>query len=308
MTRKSVFIAMVLVALSFVPGFAAELEPIPSGANVVLLVNNHAGLPLGDLLNAVPLPPPAKQKLDEFFSATSFNPLEDVVKVQVMVKKGETKREDNAVIVLSGKFNQEKIVGFIKEKIGQAIDEEKMGNLTVYRSKDGKGGLCFIDGGKVAFGTLPAVKVFLEARDGKELSSDFDELKPILSDKAFVAVMVGGSEFMKKEMEKNREKRLARLEKLQRPQNPVARIMEEYITEGVEPTGFIAQLQSSRIEVKLSYRRGQQNNQVQASVEIADPKLTIEKLYGELVKALAEAPKPGFQPKAEEKAPSTGRW
>ncbi|GEM_PF-4313841 len=40
MTRKSAFIAMVLFALSFVPGFAVELEPIPLGANLVQLVNN----------------------------------------------------------------------------------------------------------------------------------------------------------------------------------------------------------------------------------------------------------------------------
>jgi hypothetical protein len=109
----------------------------------------------------------AREKLDEFFAATAFNPLKDITRAQVMVKKGATKREDNAVIVLSGSLNKDKITGFIKKTLGEGLDEEKVGAFTLYQSKDGKGGLCFIDDAKVAFGTLAAVRVYLDARTVK---------------------------------------------------------------------------------------------------------------------------------------------
>ncbi len=36
--------------------------------------------------------------------------------------------------------------------------KRNVGRLTIYKSKDEKGGLCFIDGSRLAFGTLPALR------------------------------------------------------------------------------------------------------------------------------------------------------
>ena len=311
MFKKILYTVLVFVVLSYVPAQAVDLEPIPAGADLVVFVNNHSALPLGDLLKAAPIPPIAREKIDEFFAATAFNPLKDISRAQLMLKKGASKREDHASIVLSGSFNKDKIIGFIKDKIGSEVfGEENVGRLTIYKSKDEKGGLCFIDGSRLAFGTLPALRAYIDALDGKELSNEFNELKPHLSDKAYAAVMIGGREFLKKEMDKNKNRRLERMEKMGRGPNPAAEWLSEYITEGVEPQGVFIQLLDSKLEAKLMYSRGDaKNNSVQAMIEVDDPKIAISKMFGEFVKILPQlpAPEPRKKPRAE-KAPDKNRW
>ncbi len=291
------------------PTWSAELEPIPAGADIVVFINNHSALPLGDLLKSAPLPPMARQRIDEFMAATAFNPLKDISRIQAMVKKGATKREDNAVAVLSGSFNRDKIIGFIKEKTGREIAEEKNGDLTIFKASDGKAGLCFIDDSKVAFGTLAALTVYLDARNGKDASTEYEGFKQMLNDKAYAAVMVGGREFLKNEMEKGRQRRQERMEKFHRMPNPVAKWLDAYVSDGVEPQGIFAQVLNNRAEIKLLYNRGEvTGNNVQASIEINDPKLTIDKMFGELLTVIAELPAP--QPKEDKPAPeqNKGRW
>jgi hypothetical protein len=309
MTRKMLCVALLFVVLSLLPALAVELEPIPVGANFVVFVNNHAGLPLGDLLKSAPIPPMAREKLDEFFAATAFNPLKDIIRAQVMVKRGTTRREDNAVIVLSGSFDKDKITGFIKKTLGEGLGEEKVGGFTLYQSKDGKGGLCFIDNAKVAFGTLAAVRVYLDARTGSDLSKDYDELKGYLNDKAYAAIMVGGKDYLSGEMNKNRARRQARQEKMPRGPHPVGKWLENYLSEGVEPHGVFAQLLDSKIEAIFLYSRGEnKKNSIQASVEVIDPKLTIEKMFSEFLQILPELPAPEPKKKAPEKAPTPNKW
>lgn len=311
MLRKILYTVLAIAFLSSVPVQAVDLEPIPAGADLVVFVNNHSELALGDLLKAAPIPPVAREKIDEFFAATAFNPLKDISRVQLMLKKGATKREDHASIVLTGSFNQEKIMGFIKDKIGSEVfNEESVGRLTIHKSKDEKGGLCFIDASRVAFGTLPALRAYIDALDGKEISNEFNELKPQLNDKAYAAVMIGGREFLKKEMDKNKNRRLERMEKMGRGPNPVAEWLSEYVTEGVEPQGVFIQLLDSKLEAKLVYSRGDaRNNSVQAMVEITDPKIAISKMFGEFVKILPQLPAPEHQKKPRaEKAPAQNRW
>ncbi len=311
MFRKFFYTVLVFVALSLVPAQAVDLEPIPAGADLVVFVNNHSGLPLGDLLKAAPIPPMAREKMDEFFAATAFNPLKDISRAQLMLKKGATKSEDHASIVLTGTFSKDKIMGFIKEKIGQAaFDEENIGNLTVYKSKDEKGGLCFIDATRVAFGTLPALRAYFDAREGKEISAEYSDLKPLVHDKAYAAVMIGGREFLKQEMDKNQGRRMDRMEKMGRGPNPVAKWLSEYLSEGVEPKGVFIQLLDSKVEAKLMYGRGDaKNNSIQASVEVVDPKIAISKMFGELIKVLPQmpVPEPGKRGPAEKK-PAQNRW
>lgn len=307
---RNLIVSCLLCSILFVmPAWSAELEPIPVGADIVVFVNNHSALPLGDLLKTAPLPPMARQKIDEFMTATAFNPLKDISRIQAMIKKGATKRDDNAVVVLSGTFNRDKIMSFIKEKTGKEIAEEKAGDMTIFRSNDGKAGLCFIDETKVAFGTLAALTVYLDARSGKEVSTEYDGFKQMLNDKAYAAVMVGGREFLKNEMEKGRQRRQERMEKFNRMPNPVAKWLDTYVSEGVEPQGIFAQVLNNRAEIKLLYNRGEvSGNNVQASIEINDPKLTIDKMFGELLKVIAELPAP--QPKEDKPAPvqNKGRW
>jgi len=310
MLRKILYTVLVFVVLSYVPVQAIDLEPIPAGADLVVFVNNHSGLALGDLLKAAPIPPIAREKIDEFFAATAFNPLKDISRAQLMLKKGATKREDHASVVLTGSFNKEKIMGFIKDKVGSEVfNEESVGRLTIYKSKDEKGGFCFIDASRLAFGTLPALRAYIDALDGKEISSEFNELKPHLSDKAYAAVMIGGREFLKKEMDKNKKRRLERMEKMGRGPNPAAEWLSEYITEGVEPQGVFIQLLDSKLEAKLMYSRGSAKNSVQAMIEITDPKIAISKMFGEFVKILPQLPAPEPKKKPQpEKAPVQNRW
>jgi len=227
MIRKAFFAVLVVLVFSVMPAQALDLDPIPEGADIVLIVNNHSKLPLHEVVNAAPIPAMAREKMNEFFSAASFNPFRDIARVQLMVKKGETKRDDNAVAVLTGSFNQSQIQGFIKDKLGQGIDEENVNGLTMFKAKDGKVGLCIIDGAKAAIGTPPALKAYLEARGGTAISQEYDELKKMLHEKPYAALMIGGKEFLKKEMEKNRERRKARLERKAR-KNPVGKMLEEY--------------------------------------------------------------------------------
>lgn len=307
MTKKILLSVFLFFVVLLMPAMAVELDPIPAGADIVVFVNNHSGLPLGDMLKAAPIPQMARQKLDEFINATSFNPFKDISRIQAMIKKGATKHEDNAVVILSGSFNKDKIMGFIKNMIGKEIAEEKNGNMTLYKSNNGKGGLCFIDNSKVAIGTLPSLNVFIEAMAGKEVSKEYDDFKQLLNDKTYAAVMVGGKEFLKKSMEKNHERRQAHLERMQRASNPVAKWLESYLSEGVEPQGVFAQLMNSKIEAKVLYNRAEsKNNVIQCSFEIIDPKITIEKMFGEFLQVVSELPAPA----PKEKAPpaNTGRW
>lgn len=307
MIRFVRLVGLLLLLLAAGPVLAVELEPIPVGADLVLFVNNHSGLPLGNLLDVAPVPAPVREKINEFFAATSFNPLKDISRVQVMVKKGATKPEDNVVIVLAGTFNRDKILDFLKSKVGQGIEEEKSGDLTLLKSKDGKGGLCFLDNTHVAFGTLAAVNVFIEAKSGTNLSTEFDGLKSLVGEKAYVALMVGGKGFLKKEMEKNHEKRKARREMMQRAPNPVGSWLEGYLTEGVNPQGVFAQILDNRIEGKILYGRGDsQGNSIQGSLEINDPKITISTLFAEFLKVLPTLPAPAEPSKPE--APAKTGW
>lgn len=307
MSKKILLSGLLLFVLFLNPAMAVELEPIPSGADIVLLVNNHSNLPLGELLKAAPLPPVARQNIDEFMTATSFNPLKDVSRVQAMIKKGATRREDNAVVVLSGSFNQEKIMGFIKEKLAKEISEEKCGELTIYKPNDGKGGLCFVNNSKVAFGNLAALKVYLEALTGKEVSQDYDHFKAMLGEQVYAAVMVGGKEYLKKEMEKHKERHQARIEK--RGPNPVAKWLEAYLSDGVEPQGIFVQLLNSKIEAKIIYNRADtKNNVIHGSFEINDPKINIDKMFGEFLKVISELPAPKPAEKPVQTPPTPGRW
>ncbi|HNX74942.1 MAG TPA: hypothetical protein PLM07_01095 [Candidatus Rifleibacterium sp.] len=309
MTKKILFTCVLFSLAFFMPSLAAELEPIPSGANIVVFVNNHGGLPLGELLKAAPLPPMARQKIDEFMNATAFNPLKDIARIQAMIKKGASKREDNAVVVLTGAFNKDKIMGFIKEKTGKEIAEEKSGDMSIFKTPDSKAGLCFIDNSRVAFGTMAALNVYLEARNGKEISTDYDQFKKMLNDKAYVVVMVGGQEFLKNQMQKGRERRLARLEKMNRMPNPVAKWFDTYVNEGVEPQGIFAQVLNDRVEAKIFYNRGEsQGNNLQASIEINDPMLTIEKMFGEFLKVVGQLPAPEPKEKAPREEKSPEKW
>lgn len=310
MLRKFFCVAFVLAALSLLPVQAAELEVIPAGADLVLFVNNHSGLPLGDLLKSAPIPAFAREKMNEFFSATDFNPLENIKRAQLMLKKGAHKRDDHASIVLCGSFNKDKLLAFVKEKAGQALEEEKFGELVIYKGKDGKGGFCFIDNSKFAFGTLPALRAYFDARSGLAVSDEFNDLKSQLNDKAYVALMIGGRNFLKREMEKSRGRRRARMAKVAK--GAVAKWLENYITEGVEPTGVFAQLLENSVEARLFYSRDGANNSIHASVEVVDPKIAISKLFGELVKVLPELPAHEPKQKAREKAPEKpsekSRW
>jgi hypothetical protein len=307
MIKRMRILGVFLLVLSLGPVWAMELEPIPDGADLVFFVNNHSGLPLLDLLNAAPVPAQPRQKMEEFFTATGFNPFRDISRAQLMVKKGATKREDNAVIVLTGSFNKDMILGFIKTKLGQTINEEKIGDFTLSLSPDGKGGVCFLDSSKVAFGTTAALQVFVEAKGGVRISTEFDELKSLVHDKAYAALLVGGKEFLRGEMNKNREKRKARFENRPRRPNPIGPWLETYLSEGVEPLGIFAQVLDQRIEAKILYRRGEtKTNSVQASVEINDPKVTIENLFREFLKVLPEFDTPKPLPPQEQKTPKKG--
>lgn len=310
MIRKAFFAVLVVLVFSVMPAQALDLDPIPEGADIVLIVNNHSKLPLHEVVNAAPIPAMAREKMNEFFSAASFNPFRDIARVQLMVKKGETKRDDNAVAVLTGSFNQSKIQGFIKDKLGQGIDEENVNGLTMFKAKDGKVGLCIIDGAKAAIGTPPALKAYLEARGGSALSQEYEDLKKMLHEKPYAALMIGGKEFLKKEMEKNRERRQARLERKAR-KNPVGKMLEEYLSEGVQPTGVFAQLLESRVEAKIFYDRNGNKNSLNAMIEVIDPKITIEKLFGEILKVVPEIPAPENKPEKpveQEKKGGTSRW
>lgn len=307
MIRKFFMALTLLFVLSSLPVLALELEPIPEGADIVLVINNHSGLPLHNILAAAPIPEMAREKMNEFFSATSFNPFRDISRVQLMVKKGASKKEDNAVAVLSGSFNPAKLQDFIRNKLGQGVDEEKSGDMTIFTAKDGKVALCLIDSSKAAFGTPPALKVFLDARSGSGLSQEYTELKKLLHEKPYAALMIGGKEFLKKEMAKNRERRKARLERKAHG-NPVGKILEEYLTEGVEPVGVFAQLLDSRIEAKIFYDRNGSKNSLNAMVDIIDPKITIDKLFNEILKAIPAIPTPEAKPEKKESKPSGKGW
>ncbi len=308
MIKKILLSGLLISGLFLAPAMAVEMEPIPAGADIVVYVNNHSNLPLGDLLTVAPLPPMAKQKIDEFMAATSFNPFKDISRFQAMIKKGVRRSEDKAVMVFSGSFNKDKILGFIKEKLGKEFAEEKLGELTLYKSNDEKGGLCFINNSKVALGSMEALKVFLEALNGKEVSSDYDELKKLVDDKAYAAVMVGGKEFLKNEVEKSRERRQARMEKMPRGPNPVAKWLDAYLSDGTEAQGIFGQLLNNKVEGKIIYSRGEtRNNFIQGSFEVNDPKISIEKMFAEFLKVVAELPAPA--PKEQAPAPKTSdRW
>ena len=287
MTRVVRLIGLLFCLSAVMPVFALDLEPIPAGADIVLLVNNHSALPLGTLLDVAPVPPPVRQKINEFLSATGFNPLKDVTRVQVMVKKGPSKPEDHAAIVLTGSFNKEKILQFLSTAAGPAIVEEKLGDLTLMKSKDGKGGLCFLDASHIVLGTLPAVKTFIEAKGGSNLSTDYDSLRTLVSDKAYVALMVGGKEVLKNEFAKNQERRQKRQETHGRRSDPGRDWFESYVLDTVEPTGIFAQILDNKAEVKVFYARGGTNtNSLQASLDIHDPVLTIEAVFQAFLKVL----------------------
>jgi len=292
---------------------AVDLEPIPAGADLVVFVNNHSSLPLNTLLDVAPVPPPVRQKIDEFLAATEFNPLKNITRLQIMVKKGATKAEDHAAIVLSGTFNSEKILTFLNKAAGSAIEEEKIGALTLMKSKDGKGGLCFLDDTRAVLGTLPAVRTFIEAKGGANLSQDFDALKPLVSDKAYVALMVAGKEVLQKEFAKNQERRQKRNERRGRGSDKGREWFESYVFDGVQPSGVFAQVLDSKAEVKVLYARsGTATNSIQASVEINDPLLTIEAMFSAFVKVaptlMPSGPNDKGETPQENKPPAQQGW
>lgn len=308
--RKVMLFCVLFLVFSAVSGSTMEMAPIPDGADIVIVVNNHSGLPLHDLLAVAPIPAPVRDKMQEFFSQTSFNPLKDIRHVQLMVKKGETKREDNAVFVLSGSFNQAKIMEFVKGKFGQGFAEEKVGSYNLLSSKDGKGGLCFLSDARVALGSLPAVRVFLDAAAGTGLSREYDELKGMAHEKAYVALMVGGRSFLATEMKKNSERRQARLERSQKPHAQMMKQMSEYIAGDATPKGIFAQLLENRLEARIMYERDGAASSVQAEIEVKDARITVEKLFAEVLKALSKVQLPGAAAEENvEKAPAPAdRW
>jgi len=287
--KKILCLTVFLSLLVLFPAYTLDLDPIPDGADIVVLFNNHSGLPFGDIINAIPLPLPVKEKIDEFINETGFNPLKDIFKIQIVVKKGETKADDLAAAVLTGSFNKEKIMNFLTQKLNVPFDEEKVGDLILIKSKDGKGGLAFIDQSKVVLGHPDAVKVALEARLGSYVSKEFDSLKAMVSDKAYFAALVGGKELLKKEIEKKRKHQTKRMEGPRPGVNPVGLWFEQYIFDGIEPLGVFLQVLDNKIEGKMLYARGEnKNNVIQGSLEISDPKLSIENIFKELVKALPQ--------------------
>jgi len=295
MKKLSGILGFLLILVFAGAGFAVQFDPIPEGINIVVLVKNHSNLPLASLLEKAPLPKEAKDKIDALINETAFNPLRDVAQVQVMVKKAEERRNDEVVIVLTGKFDKEKIPAFLK-KINLPIDETKIGEQPYWVSKDGKGGLVIFDSEKAALGKPEAVKGFIETRAGKAPSAAFDSLKSMTNEKAYVTLLVGGAEFLKNEMAKNKEKRERRRkanDDMPHARNQVRTWLEDYLTGDVAPQGLFANILDDKIEAKLLYDRGEsKGNFAHLLIEISDPKIKIDAIFQEFLKILPELKPP----------------
>lgn len=264
--------------------FAINLDPIPAETNIVFVINNHSGLQLVKILEVAPIPAQARSKIDEAISATGFNPFRDITRIQGMVQKGETKPDDKGVVLLSGSFDEAKIVSFLEKAKGGKITKEKIGNLECYMAPNGKGAVCFLGADKVAIGSPEKLKAVIEGGPNAA-NPDFDFANGLLNEKAYVTLLVGDKAFLKAAMDKKRERRKKRAEGKGR-NKAVNEWAESYLSDGVEPVGAWAQLVETGIEFKLLYLRDGNQNSITGGLEINDPKIGIKVLFDEFLKAV----------------------
>lgn len=267
-------------------GFGFALEPVPAGMHLVLVVHNHAGLKLSELVEANPMLPPAgKELFGNFVKATSFNPLTDVQAVQVMVRLVDLK--PHPVVAATGRFEVDKLTAQIKLLGNQEIVEAKVGPHTVLKDRRGQAALCFVSNALVVAGVPTLVDEFLAARQTRP---DNGELAPLLAKfnpKAYVTLMVAGADLFKEALAKGEEKRAAR----GRKRNAAEEWLYQYLTGDFTGHSLYAHLLDDRVEAWLTYDRGaNQNVTIHLLAENTDPKLHLADFFAAVVKMLPTLP------------------
>lgn len=281
--RREVILALCTVLMFSVSSFALQLDPVPDGFNIILVAHNHSNIPLAEFMDKLPIPPQAKEKVDEFLKETSFHPLKDISRIQLMLKKTEAgkKRPESAVAVFTGNFPKEKITAYLTSK-KLPLQQSKLEEFELWKGER-PGGLCFLSDAKVIAGDDAGLKAYVDAHKGKNLSDDFALIGNSIDDKAYVTLLVGNTDYLKAEMELRRKRMKEKSER----KRPLNNFLHGYIVGDVKPILFQAHLLDSCAEFQARYQRENKDYSVKGRIDFDDPKLALNNMVPEIFNEIA---------------------
>ncbi len=105
---------------------------------------------------------------ESFKEATGLDPFEDFKTILVAGKIKESRRNDDFAVILHGNFDEEKIMGFAREKLEEErrdipwTTEELSGNTIYTIEKRDEVSFCFVNGSTVYLGSPDWVRAALE--------------------------------------------------------------------------------------------------------------------------------------------------
>ncbi|HPW18781.1 MAG TPA: hypothetical protein PLP83_10445, partial [Candidatus Aminicenantes bacterium] len=150
------------------PGASAGedlIKLLPKGSLGVLAVDVHRALATEAAAKTLQ-DPKAKEKLDEFVKMSGIDPVKDISYLGIGFSPGAGGGEAEGGIVVSLRYDRDKLQGLIKDKAPEAR-EELYNGVAVYSRLDGKGvkpGLqaAFLDAGHIVLGSEKGVKGIID--------------------------------------------------------------------------------------------------------------------------------------------------
>jgi len=174
-------IALLLVLFSFISCGKKEATPkagsatpddmlslLPMNAKGVFFVNVNQAMSI-EAVNKAIRESKDPNKLQEFVEMTGVDPQKDIYYAAVAMTGDLGKKEEKGVAVINLKYDKEKIVNLMKEKIAEEEDvelrETEYSGLTVYEvdeEDDEEMAFSFLDNSNVVAGSAPDVKTVID--------------------------------------------------------------------------------------------------------------------------------------------------
>lgn len=144
------------------------LSLLPMNAKGVFFVNANQAMSLEAVDKAIKESKDYK-KLEEFVAMTGVDPQKDIYYLAVAMTGDLGKKEEKGVGIINLKYDPEKIVNLMKEKIAEEedaeLEEEEYGGMTIYevaKEDDEEMSFSFLDGSNIVAGSDDEVKSVID--------------------------------------------------------------------------------------------------------------------------------------------------
>ncbi|MBF0544603.1 MAG: hypothetical protein HQM08_09225 [Candidatus Riflebacteria bacterium] len=130
-----------------------------------------------------------QEKLNEMITGASFDYFRDVLRVRVTGTMYYPGKEGHGLVEFFGTFSEQKIIEFLKTKLGDPV-EEKFCGVMIYKAKDRKNALAFLGNTEMLLGNIENVKALIQRRCLNPTNRAFESDKKGLSSGELISITI----------------------------------------------------------------------------------------------------------------------